>query len=255
MIRGKEDKPKVLCRKGWPRVSTAGFSRLQFETEDLMEVEEFKNENPYVFRAQRDHPFEGMSNPVAQAVMRCNVDVKYIGRCFSEADLSKFCDGSMDQEPGVEASASASSLLDSSGSRLHEADPSGSRLHEAELPRHVPGLPPSQEFADVAPPADQRVASEVDAVASARKKHCAGRAPSTEHKKMLAMRKALDRILVDLSRDVQNVGFYTGEYAAKKFEISRSMLPELYAGAGVLWSVDEAGDIHVIMLVRSAWDR
>ena len=24
--------------------------------------------------------------------------------------------------------------------------------------------------------------------------------------------------------------FYTGEYAAKKFEISRSMLPELYAG-------------------------
>ena len=245
MIRGKEDKPKVLCRKGWPRVSTAGFSRLQFETEDLMEVEEFKNENPYVFRAQRDHPFEGMSNPVAQAVMRCNVDVKYIGRCFSEADLSKFCDGSMDQEPGVEASASASSLL----------DPSGSRLHEAELPRHVPGLPPPQESAGVAPPADQRVASEVDAVASARKKHCTGRAPSTEHKKMLAMRKALDRILVDLSRDVQNVGFYTGEYAAKKIEISRSMLPELYAGAGVLWSGDEAGDIHVIVSLSSAWDR
>ena len=52
-----------------------------------------------------------------------------------------------------------------------------------------------------------------------------------------------------------NVGFYTGEYAAKKIEISRSMLPELYAGAGVLWSGDEAGDIHVIVLLSSAWDR
>ena len=32
MILGKEDRPKVLCRKGWPRVAKAGFSRLQYET-------------------------------------------------------------------------------------------------------------------------------------------------------------------------------------------------------------------------------
>ena len=70
----------------------------------MKEVEEFKNEDPHVFQARRDHPFEGMLNPVAQAVMRCNVDVKYIGRNFSEADLLKFCDGSIDQEPGVEVS-------------------------------------------------------------------------------------------------------------------------------------------------------
>ena len=44
------------------------------------------------------------------------------------------------------------------------------------------------------------------------------------------MKTALERVLVDMSRDMQDVGFYTGEYAAKKFEISRSMLPELYAG-------------------------
>ena len=47
---------------------------------------------------------------------------------------------------------------------------------------------------------------------------------------MQTMRKALDRILVDLARDMVNVAFYTGEYAAKQCEISRSMLPELYAG-------------------------
>ena len=44
------------------------------------------------------------------------------------------------------------------------------------------------------------------------------------------MRKALDRMRKVLARDMMNVGFYTGESAAKKFEISRSMLPELYAG-------------------------
>ena len=32
MIRDQDDKPKVLCRKGWPRVSKAGFSRLQYDT-------------------------------------------------------------------------------------------------------------------------------------------------------------------------------------------------------------------------------
>ena len=27
---------------------------------------------------------------------------------------------------------------------------------------------------------------------------------------------ALERVLIDMSRDMQDVGFYTGEYAAKK---------------------------------------
>ena len=40
---------------------------------------------------------------------------------------------------------------------------------------------------------------------------------------------------MDLSRDVQDVGFYIGEYASKKFQISRSMLPELYAGVLLWW--------------------
>ena len=44
------------------------------------------------------------------------------------------------------------------------------------------------------------------------------------------MRGALERMLTDMFRDMQDVGFYVGEYAAKKFEISRSLLPELFAG-------------------------
>ena len=85
----------------------AGFSRLQYETEDLAQVEEFKNENPHVFQAQRDHPFEGMSNPVAQVVMRCNVDVKYIGRAFAEEDLMKFNAESLSTEQGSAASSAS----------------------------------------------------------------------------------------------------------------------------------------------------
>ena len=200
MILGKEDKPKVLCRKGWPRVSKAGFSRLQYETEDLKEVAEFKGKNPHVFQAQRDHPFEGMSNPVAQAVMRCNVDVKYIGRNFSEADLLKFCDGSMDQEPGVEVPASASSLLGLSGSGLQEM----------ELQRPALGSSSQDISSADAPHAEQPVLTELDALDSLRKKQCMGRVLDTENKEMQTMTKALDHILVDLARDMVNVGFVHG---------------------------------------------
>lgn len=64
--------------------------KLPHDTSDLKLLEDFKNENPHVFQARRDHPFEGMSNPAAQAVMRCNVDVKYLGRCFADEDLARF---------------------------------------------------------------------------------------------------------------------------------------------------------------------
>ena len=110
MTRDDAGKSKVKCHKGWPRVHKASFSRLQYDTQDLMQLEEFKNENPHVFQAQRDHPFEGMSNPVAQVVMRCNVDVKYLGRAFAEDDLDKFCNGSFSAGIAVDASTTESSM-------------------------------------------------------------------------------------------------------------------------------------------------
>ena len=40
-----------------------------------------------------------------------------------------------------------------------------------------------------------------------------------------SMRGALERMLINMFRDMQDVGFYVGKYAAKKFKISRSLLP------------------------------
>ena len=51
---------------------------------------------------------------------------------------------------------------------------------------------------------------------------------STGRTKQVAL--ALQRLIVDMSRDQQDVQFYTGEYSAKKFEVSRNLLPELHAG-------------------------
>ena len=40
----------------------------------------------------------------------------------------------------------------------------------------------------------------------------------------------LGRMVVDMIRDMMDVQFYTGEYASKKFEVARDLLPELYQG-------------------------
>lgn len=55
-----------------------------------------------------------MSNPVAQVIMRCNVDVKYLGRAFAEDDLAKFSGGGM---------------FSDSNTALSAAVPSGTEVH------------------------------------------------------------------------------------------------------------------------------
>ena len=40
----------------------------------------------------------------------------------------------------------------------------------------------------------------------------------------------LQRVVVDMTRDMMHVQFYTGEYASKKFEVARDMSPELHQG-------------------------
>ena len=180
-----------------------------------------------------------MSNPVAQTVMRCNVDVKYIGRTFAEADLSKFCDGTVDEELGLEVPVSASSPSGLSGSGLREMelkDPapgSSARAAQAATEIWIPITAVAASSSDL-PHVESAIATGLDGGESLPKKRCTARAVDTEPTKMRAMRKALQRIL-DLSRDAQDVGFYAGEYAPKKFQISRSMLPELYAGVLLWW--------------------
>jgi hypothetical protein len=184
----------------------------------LARQEEFKNENPHVFQAQRDHPVAGMSNPVAQVVMRGNVDVKYIGRAFAEEDLNKFCDGSM------------------------SSDVDESHTDGVHAQGHLRPVVPQPVAGSSQPELSERDLSDMDAAQQdtggtasqdsgfKRKKTTVLSQSVPESKRMQTMKMALERVLIDMSRDMQDVGFYTGEYAAKKFEISRRMLPELYAG-------------------------
>ena len=273
LIKDAEGKQKTICKKGWPRVQKACFSRLQYETEDLARQEEFKNENPHVFQAQRDHPFEGMSNPVAQVVMRCNVDVKYIGRAFAEEDLNKFCDGSMSSDfdeshtDGVHAQGHLRPVVPqpvagSSQPELSERDlcdmdvaqqdtggpasqDSGCKRKKTTVVReqgHLRPVVPQPVAGSSQPELSERDLCDMDVAQQdtgglasqdsgfKRKKTTVLSQSVPESRRMQTMKMALERVLIDMSRDMQDVGFYTGEYAAKKFEISRSMLPELYAG-------------------------
>ena len=273
LIKDAEGKQKTICKKGWPRVQKACFSRLQYETEDLARQEEFKNENPHVFQAQRDHPFEGMSNPVAQVVMRCNVDVKYIGRAFAEEDLNKFCDGSMSSDvdeshtdgvhaqghlrpvvpqPVAGSSQPELSERDLSDMDAAQQDTGGTASQDSGCKRkkttvvhekgHLRPVVPQPVAGSSQPELSERDLCDMDVgqqdtggTASQdsgfkRKKTTVLSQSVPESKRMQTMKMALERVLIDMSRDMQDVGFYTGEYAAKKNEISRSMLPELYAG-------------------------
>ena len=133
---------KLKYCSGWPRSKQVHFVRIPQEDDPDAAVEETKNELSHVLQMERDHPFEGSSNPVAQITLRCNVDVKYLGRGIAAGDLELFAKG--------------------------------------------------------------------------------------DNAKRAAT--ALYQLLVDMTRDMQDVQWYTGEYAAKKFELSRDMLPELYAG-------------------------
>ena len=226
LIQDDEGKQKNLCRKGWPRVEKACFSRLQYETQDLAKLEEFKNENPHVFQAQRDHPFEGMSNPVAQVVMRCNVDVKYLGRAFAEDDLTKFSGGGMCSDSNTPLSAAVSSSMEvhSPGAMRPDASQPVAGVLQPELSEQEPcnmDVTQQDDALDDTVHGDEK-----------RRKMSKSKSTLLDVQKTNNMRMALERVLIDMSRDMQDVGFYTGEYAAKKFEISRSMLPELYAGRG-----------------------
>ena len=101
------------------------------------------NANPHVFMPRRDHPFEGMSHPTPQVTLRCNCDVKYLGRGIDQEDFENLI-------------------------QAHSTD----------------------------------------------------------------IRSVVRRVVVNMTRDMMDVQFYTGEYASKKFEVARDMLPELHQGFG-----------------------
>ena len=200
---------KTRCYKGWPRVQEPRFVRLPHETADVTLLEHFKNENPHVTQPRRDHPFEGMSNPAAQVVMRCNVDVKYLGRAFDAADLEK-----------VASEVGGLSALDPQALPDTDAEPQQSTsASSVDVPMHDVNL----DSGDV-DDSMQVVREQV------KKRKTATMNALGPHKDTSQFSHTMERILIDMFRDMEDVQFYTGEYASKKFEVSRNLLPELYAG-------------------------
>ena len=82
---------KYLCR--WLLNQSADQKDVPQEAQHFPVLEEQQNENPHVFWPQCDHPFEGMSHPVPQVVLRCKVDVKVLARGVEQEDLSRFASG------------------------------------------------------------------------------------------------------------------------------------------------------------------
>ena len=200
---------KTRCYKGWPRVQEPRFVRLPHETADVTLLEHFKNENPHVMQPRRDHPFKGMSNPAAQVVMRCNVDVKYLGRAFDAADLEK-----------VASEVGGLSALDPQALPDTDAEPQQSTsASSVDVPMHDVNL----DSGDV-DDSMQVVREQV------KKRKTATMNALGPHKDTSQFSHTMERILIDMFRDMEDVQFYTGEYASKKFEVSRNLLPELYAG-------------------------
>ena len=171
--------------------------------------------------------------------MRCNVDVKYIGRAFAEEDLMKFNAESLSTEQGSAASSSSQRVtggLQAEMSERASSDMQGSEEDVALQGRsQLFGVASEAEISEQAAIDTVRSRQDVD---SKRRKTSMFSNSSPSEKKMGNMKMALERVLIDMSRDMQDVGFYTGEYAAKKFEISRNMLPELYAGSNYAVSSD-----------------
>ena len=84
-----------IKKKGWSRVLSARFQPIMSEErqkEDMEAEEAACNENPHVFMPRRDHAFEGMSHPTPQVTLRCNCDVKYLGRGIDQEDFEKLID-------------------------------------------------------------------------------------------------------------------------------------------------------------------
>ena len=166
---------KLFC--GWPKTDRAQF--LQPATAegdaicDEMDVGKFASE--------RHHPTEGPSSPAALVMKRCNVDVKYLGRCI------------------------------------------GNTCWESVLEQTTTGTP-TQELDNVAVKKMRRT---LPSLVSA---GCIGNSRLKEH---------IWQLILETERDMKCVQHYTGEYATKKFEVARELLPQFYRSLQFLFEEKE----------------
>ena len=86
-VKLEDDKGKTTYKKqvkrGWRRIKAARFADPNDKTEDVP-FDEFETGK---FMPERDEPYGGMSHPTPQVCLRCNVDIKYLGRCPPDSDM------------------------------------------------------------------------------------------------------------------------------------------------------------------------
>ena len=125
----------------------------------------------------RRHPLEGTSHPLLQAVMRCNVDVKFMGRGLSQE------------------------LLDT--------------LDEL-----------TAELSEEPKPKKKRLSTKTQIKAD----RLAGMFAIRPTDSQSRFKAIVIQLLLDTIRDQLDAQHYVGEYATKKFEVAKDLLPELYKG-------------------------
>ena len=74
---------KKKVKRGWRRIKEAAFADPTEKADDIF----FDEHEAGKFMPRRDEPYGGMSHPTPQVCLRCNVDVKYLGRCPTDSDM------------------------------------------------------------------------------------------------------------------------------------------------------------------------
>jgi hypothetical protein len=160
---------KSQVKRGWRHIKKASFADPAQKKDNTY----FDEHEAGKFMPERDEPYGGMSHPTPQVCLRCNVDVKYLGRCPTDSDMKTL------QEQISGEAVEAPSATDNKGQQKK---------------KRFSFLPDSW---------------------------------TRSRAKM-----ALWSVVLDAERYMKDVQHYVGEYAAKKFEVARSLLPELYRGPG-----------------------
>jgi hypothetical protein len=205
-VEVEDDKGKTVLKKqvkrGWRRIPAACFADPADKKEDIF----FDEHEAGKFMPRRDDPYSGMSHPTPQVCLRCNVDVKYLGRCPTDSDMKNLEEQiKQDQQKKKDQQKEKKKLEESISGEAVEAPSTSDRKGQQEKKR----------FSFF---------------------------PKKKWESWSAAKKALWSVVLDAERYMKDVQHYVGEYAAKKFEVARSLLPELHSGLRRLQNEREQQD-------------
>jgi hypothetical protein len=178
LLKLKSDAGEIARKclfRGWPACDSPRFQHIPQGDESHMSL--FPVFEAGKCQTVRRHPLEGTSHPLLQAVMRCNVDVKFMGRGLSQE------------------------LLDT--------------LDEL-----------TAELSEEPKPKKKRLSTKTKIKAD----RLAGMFAIRPNDSQSRFKAIVIQLLLDTIRDQLDAQHYVGEYATKKFEVAKDLLPELYKG-------------------------